>query len=668
MNKLKFSLLTLSIVLASQQVWALAPQYKANDIPVLSAEPQHKTAEQRITQLFERSHYKRFNLNDAMSEKIFNAYIDMLDFNHNVLMQSEIDMLRSVWGKTLDDELKSGSTQAAYRIYTQLSRARYDRYVYALSLLDQPFDFTKDDKIEIDRSEAPWPTSQAELNRLWQLRVKNDALNLKLSGKSDKEIKDKLFKRYNMAIHRLIQAKSEDVFQTFMLSFTHELDPHTSYLSPRAAKDFQQNMNLSLDGIGAVLQMDDDYTVIRSLIPGGPAEKSKRLKKGDRIIGVGQEKGEIVDVMGWRLDDIVEKIKGPKGTTVRLEILPKGENSSSHVITIKRDSVRLEDSAVKEKIITENGKKIAVLTVPSFYSGLTKDTYKLLQKINEDDAIVGIVVDLRNNGGGALQEADGMVGLFINEGPVVQVRDSLNRVSIDMDPVKGTEYHGPMTVLINQNSASASEIFAAAMQDYGRALILGEHSFGKGTVQQYRGISRVYDLFEKPMGNVTYTIQKFYRINGGSTQNKGVTPDILYPSAVSPEDTGESTMDNALPWDKIEPAPYKKLYDFSKVIPVLQKKHLARITSDPDYGYIFENIKRYKKRQSEKMLSLNFAKRKAEKEAADKRSLARINAYQKEQGKALIKNLDDIPDDYEYPDPELKETAKITIDLASYYP
>lgn len=425
MNRLSLSSLAVGLVLTASQVFAATPQYKVGDIPELKAEPQHHAAVSRITNLFLRSHYKHFELNDSMSEKIFERYLDMLDYNHSLLLKSEVLSMKTLWGKNLDDELKAGSVQSAYRIYNQVVKAIYERYKYALSLLDSTFNFTAQDKIQIDRSKAPWPDSKAELNALWKTRVKNDVLNLILTGKTEKEAKEKLTKRYNSAIRRIIQAKSEDVFQVYMLTFAHAIDPHTNYFSPRAAEDFQQHINLSFEGIGAVLQMEDEYTVIRSLIPGGPAEKSKRLKKGDRIIGVGQEDGEIIDVVGWRLDDIVDKIKGPKGTKVRLEILPESSGATSYVITIQRNKVRLEDSAVKDKILTIGTKKVAVLTVPSFYVGLARDTYSLIQKISKDKEIKGIIVDLRNNGGGILREADAMVGLFIDEGPVVQVRDSI---------------------------------------------------------------------------------------------------------------------------------------------------------------------------------------------------------------------------------------------------
>lgn len=666
-NRLRLSFIAVGLALTASQVFAVAPQYKITEVPTLEAEPQHKTAASRITRLFLSSHYKNFELNDSMSEKIFSRYLDFLDYRHSLLLKSEIQSLKALWGNVFDDALKVGDTQVAYRIYNQVMQARYERYAYALSQLEKPFDFSLADSFEIDRTEAPWPTTKADLNALWRSRVKYDLLNLILTGKTESEAKEKLAKRYNTAIRRIIQAKSEDVFQLYMIAFAQEVDPHTNYFSPRAAKDFQQNMNLSLEGIGAVLQMEDEYTIIRSLISGGPAEKSKRLKKGDRIIGVGQKKGEILDVVGWRLDDIVDKIKGPKGTDVRLEILPEGSSATSYIITIQRDKVRLEDSAVKDKIITLDNQKVAVLTVPSFYSGLAKDTFELIQKINEDKEIKGIIVDLRNNGGGALREADAMVGLFIDEGPVVQVRDSIDRISLDMDPIKGVVYNGPMTVLINQNSASASEIFAAAMQDYGRAVILGEQSFGKGTVQQYRGIERLYDSFEKPVGNITYTIQKFYRINGGSTQNRGVTPDILFPTGIDPKDTGESVMDNALPWDKIAPVDYTKLYDFSSVLPELILKHDERINSDREYSYILTDIERYKKEKDKKSISLNLEGRKEEKEDKESRKLARINERQKLAGKKAIDKLEDLPDDYEYPDPELDEAAMITLDLARHF-
>ncbi|MCG6414521.1 carboxy terminal-processing peptidase [Vibrio fluvialis] len=657
----KLSLIAASLWLAAFSVQALEANIHKEDLPLLSPEVQHETASKRVTSRFTRSHYKHFNLDDQFSKAIFERYIEMLDYNRNLFTQADIDSFKD-WSVQLDDQLKVGNNQIAFDLYNLSMEKRFDRFQYALSLLDHEITFDTDESIELDRSKAAWPKDQAEVDELWRKRVKYDALNLKLAGKEWPEIKETLAKRYNNAIKRLTQTHSEDVFQLYMNAFARQIDPHTSYLSPRNAEQFQSEMNLSLEGIGAVLQMTDDYTVIRSLVAGGPASNSKQLGEGDRIIGVGQDGEDIVDVIGWRLDDVVQLIKGPKGTKVKLQVLPDGKDAKSHVVTIVRDKIRLEDRAVKSEIIEKDGKKIGVLEVPSFYVGLSQDTDKLITELKAKN-VDGIIVDLRNNGGGALTEATALSGLFITSGPVVQVRDSYGRVNVNSDTDGKVSYSGPMTVLINRYSASASEIFAAAMQDYGRAIILGENSFGKGTVQQHRSLNHIYDLFDKELGYVQYTIQKFYRIDGGSTQNKGVIPDIAFPTAVDAAETGESMESNALPWDSIDKAKYEKLHDFHKMITVLSAEHQTRIAKDMEFSFIQQDIAKYKAEKDDNYLSLNEKVRKAQSEKSDQERLDRINTRQKAMGKQEFKTLQDVPKDYEAPDAYLDESVAIMVDM-----
>ncbi|MCG6409753.1 carboxy terminal-processing peptidase [Vibrio fluvialis] len=657
----KLSLIAASLWLAAFSVQALEANIHKEDLPLLSPEVQHETASKRVTSRFTRSHYKHFNLDDQFSQAIFERYIEMLDYNRNLFTQADIDSFKD-WSVQLDDQLKVGNNQIAFDLYNLSMEKRFDRFQYALSLLDHEITFDTDESIELDRSKAAWPKDQAEVDELWRKRVKYDALNLKLAGKEWPEIKETLAKRYNNAIKRLTQTHSEDVFQLYMNAFARQIDPHTSYLSPRNAEQFQSEMNLSLEGIGAVLQMIDDYTVIRSLVAGGPASNSKQLGEGDRIIGVGQDGEDIVDVIGWRLDDVVQLIKGPKGTKVKLQVLPDGKDAKSHVVTIVRDKIRLEDRAVKSEIIEKDGKKIGVLEVPSFYVGLSQDTDKLITELKAKN-VDGIIVDLRNNGGGALTEATALSGLFITSGPVVQVRDSYGRVNVNSDTDGKVSYSGPMTVLINRYSASASEIFAAAMQDYGRAIILGENSFGKGTVQQHRSLNHIYDLFDKELGYVQYTIQKFYRIDGGSTQNKGVIPDIAFPTAVDAAETGESMESNALPWDSIDKAKYEKLHDFHKMITVLSAEHQTRIAKDMEFSFIQQDIAKYKAEKDDNYLSLNEKVRKAQSEKSDQERLDRINTRQKAMGKQEFKTLQDVPKDYEAPDAYLDESVAIMVDM-----
>ncbi|WP_028025615.1 carboxy terminal-processing peptidase [Enterovibrio calviensis] len=660
-GRFRFSVIAASLMLAAS-THALEASYDTAELPTLVSEPQHKAASMRITNSFEKSHYKQFTLDDDFSSQVFDRYLETLDFNRLFLTQVEVDAL-SKWRTNIDEQLRSGDTTAAYDIFNTSLKKRFERYQYALSLLDNEITFDADEDMLIDRSEEPWAKNTDELNELWRKRVKNDALNLKLAGKTWPEIQETLSKRYNSAIKRLTQTKSEDVFQVYLNAFSREVDPHTSYLSPRNAEQFQSEMNLSLEGIGAVLQVEDDFTVIRSLVAGGPASKSKKLSPGDRIIGVAQGTEQVIDVIGWRLDDVVQLIKGPKGSEVQLQILPEGANAKSYNVTLVRDKIRLEDRAVKSEVIDQAGSKVGVISVPSFYVGLAEDTKKEIANLKKEN-VSGIVVDLRNNGGGALSEASALTGLFIQSGPVVQVRDTYGRVKVNSDNDNAIYYDGPLTALINRHSASASEIFAAALQDYGRAVILGEQSFGKGTVQQHRSLQKIYDFPDKPLGHVQYTIQKFYRINGGSTQHLGVVPDIPFPTAIDPAETGESVEDNALPWDSIAPAAYKTVGDFKGALSKLDKAHQARINADPEFAFILSDIEEYQSLKDINTISLSEKVRIKEQEESDVKRLTRLNERQTQLGKPVFKTLDDVPKDYEEPDAYLDEATLITLDLA----
>jgi len=659
--------------------WALTPSIPFSELPALSQEPQHKVASKRVTGLFTRSHYHRFDLDDAFSEQVFKRYLKQLDYRRNVLLQKDLDTF-GVYSKQFDDMLKSGDLTPAYKMFELVQKRRYDRFSYALSLLDKEMDFTlANDKYQFNREDAAWPKDEAELNELWRQRVKYDALNLKLTGKEWDEIVPVLEKRYNNAIKRLSQTKSEDVFQGVMNAFSRTVEPHTSYLSPRNAERFQMEMNLSLEGIGAVLQMDDDYTVIKSLVAGGPAATSEKLSPEDKIVGVGQDDKDIVDVIGWRLDDVVELIKGPKGSKVVLQILPKkgGSSAKTFEVTIERDKIRLEDRAATSEVIEPDegqyaNRKVGVIQIPGFYMDLSKDVSKELIKLKKAQ-VEGVIIDLRGNGGGALTEATLLTGLFIEQGPVVQIRDANGKVSQNRDNDGRTTYSGPLTVMVDRYSASASEIFAAALQDYDRALIVGESTFGKGTVQQHKSLGRIYDMYEKPIGHVQYTIAKFYRINGGSTQLKGVTPDISFPSALEPGEYGEAEEENALPWDKVPVAQYGTLGDVNpNLIGNLSVKHNARIKQDVEFSYIYQDIAEFKKHHDEKTVSLVESERIAEREANDKKQLVRLNERRVSQGLAAVKSLDSEgsetdsdadEDELVTPDAFRDETVYITLDM-----
>ncbi|MBM7341069.1 carboxy terminal-processing peptidase [Pantoea coffeiphila] len=640
---------------------------RADQIPQLHQEAQHATVSERVTSRFTRSHYRQFDLDKDFSAKIFDRYLNLLDYSHNVLLASDIAQYADK-KTTLGEELKTGQLSVFYDLYNLTQKRRFERYQYALSVLNKPMSFTGNDTIDIDRSKAAWPKTTDELNALWDAKVKYDELSLKLTGKDEKEIREVLTKRYQFAERRLAQSNSEDVFQLAMTAFAHEIDPHTNYLSPRNTEQFNTEMSLSLEGIGAVLQMDDDYTVINSMVAGGPAAKSKAITVGDRIVGVGQPGKPIVDVIGWRLDDVVAQIKGPKGSKVRLEVLPAGKGTKTRIITLTREKIRLEDRAVKMSVHNVGKEKVGVLDIPGFYVGLTDDVKVQLQKLQKQN-VDSIVIDLRTNGGGALTEAVSLSGLFIPGGPVVQVRDNNGKVREDSDNDGITYYKGPLVVLVDRFSASASEIFAAAMQDYGRALIVGEPTFGKGTVQQYRSLNRIYDQMLRPewpaLGSVQYTIQKFYRINGGSTQRKGVTPDLLMPTGVEAIETGEKFEDNALPWDSVNAATYTKIGDLKPLEPQLLKDHQDRIAKDAEFQYIIKDIARFNANKDKRnIISLNLAEREKENREDDALRLERINARLKTEGKKPLAKLDDLPKDYKEPDPYLDETVKIANDLA----
>lgn len=641
---------------------------RIDQLPQLEQEVQHTTVSERVTSRFLRSHYRQFALDADFSGKVFDRYLNLLDYSHNVLLASDVAQFADK-RSTLGNELKSGNLVTPYALFNLAQKRRFERFQYALSLLDKPMNFTGNDTIELDRSKAAWAKDKAELDRLWDAKVKYDQLSLKLAGKTDQEIRNTLTKRYQLAIKRLTQTNSDDVFSLIMTAFAREIDPHTNYLSPRNTEQFNTEMSLSLEGIGAVLQMDDDYTVINSMVPGGPAAKSKAITVGDRIVGVGQTGKPMVDVIGWRLDDVVSQIKGPKGSKVRLEILPAGKGTKTRIVTLTRERIRLEDRAVKMTIKTVGNQKVAVMDIPGFYVGLTDDVKVQLQKMAKQN-VDSLVIDLRSNGGGALTEAVALSGLFIPSGPVVQVRDNNGKIREDADGDDVIYYKGPLVVLVDRFSASASEIFAAAMQDYGRALIVGEPTFGKGTVQQYRSLNRIYDQMLRPewpaLGSVQYTIQKFYRVDGGSTQRKGVTPDILMPTGVDPAETGESFEDNAMPWDSINAANYTKTGNMKPLEGELLKDHAQRIAKDADFQYIAQDIARYKAlKEKRNIISLNLATREKENHDDDAIRLQRINERLQREGKKPLKSLEDLPKDYKDPDPYLDEAVRIALDLAN---
>lgn len=656
--------LAFSMLLGGNMALAVPAALKSSEIVIPQPTESNSLATKRVTTRLTQSHYQKFQLDDVFSAKIFNRYVDLLDFNHNTFLQSDIDQMRAEFAARIDDELNEGKLDIAFAMYDLMMKRRYERYEFSLSLLDKEPDLKGNDAIEIDRKQAAFPTTKAEADQLWEARVKNDIIQLKLKDKTWADIKKTLIKRYNLAIRRLTQTKSDDITQLYLNAFSREIDPHTSYLAPRTAKNFNESMNLSLEGIGATLRQEDDETIIQSLVKGAPADRSKKLQAGDKILGVGQEKGEIEEVIGWRLDDVVDKIKGKKGTKVRLEIEP-AKGGKTKIVTLVRDKVRLEDSAAKLSVNKVNGKNVAVITIPTFYIGLTEDVRKLLAEMKQKSA-VSLIIDLRENGGGALTEAVELSGLFISDGPVVQVRDSYNRIRVHEDPDNTQVYTGPLLVMVNRHSASASEIFAAAMQDYNRAVIVGQNTFGKGTVQQTRPLNFVYDLDQTPQGFIQYTIQKFYRINGGSTQLKGVAADIDFPAIIDMKEVGEEKEDNALVWDKVPAATYAEIGKARDAITALKENHEKRIAKDPEFIALAEDLKVRDERRDRKLLSLNYQVRKAENDKDDARRLNNLNDRFRREGKKALKDVDDLPKDYEAPDFFLREAEKIALDLAEF--
>jgi len=587
-----------------------------------------------------RYHYKALPLDDAMSEKIFDNYFQTLDSEKLYFTQVDLDRFAPMRTR-FDDAINNEDLTQPFAIYNLYQQRFADRMNYARSLLKTKLDFTADETLQLDREKAPWAKSEDEVRDLWRKRVKNDWLRLKLAGKEEKAIRETLDKRYENYISRMKKLNNEDVFQMFMNAYATAIEPHTNYLGPRSADNFDIAMRLSLEGIGAVLQARDDYTVIREIVPGSPADKSGKLKVGDRIVGVAQGQGAFVDVLGWRIDDVVQLVRGEKGSTVRLDVIPgdAGVDAKHLNVSMVRKKISMEEQAAKKSIIQvkENGvnRRIGIISLPTFYQDFearrkgdkdfksaTRDVARILGELKKEK-VDNVLIDLRNNGGGSLVEAVELTGLFIDKGPVVQQRTAEGRVEVESDTAAGLAWDGPMGVLINRGSASASEIFAAAIQDYGRGLVIGEPSFGKGTVQTLIDLDRFSQNDKVRYGELKMTIAQFFRINGGTTQLRGVTPDIKLPVTTDPESFGESSFDNALPWVSIKPANYVPAGDLKELVAPLQKRHEARIAKDKEFQDLREDIAEVMKLRKENAISLNEAVRRKERDTQDARAKLR---------------------------------------------
>ena len=607
----------------------------------LSPEPYQKETSRWLVRLLEQLHYKPMKLDDSFSEKILENYIDILDSNKIYFYADDIKGFE-IYKNQVDDAIKSGDVELAFNIFTLYIKRIQNRTEYSLALLEKPFDFTIEEEYIWDREDSLRMTNEKDMNELWRKRVKNDYLNLKLVGKEESKIKEILSKRYKRIAKRVSESNNEDVFQYFMNSYATLIEPHTSYLAPRTSENFKINMSLSLQGIGALLGSKDDHVTINKIIKGGPAEKEGGLKNGDKIVAVAQgDAGTFIDVVGWRVDDVVEKIRGDKGTVVRLSVRSEDDlqDTKPHVISITRDKVKLEEQAAQYQILKVNNngteKKIGVINLPAFYldfdakargdedfRSTTSDVRKILKKFDEEK-VQALVMDLRNNGGGSLTEARDLTGLFIDKGPVVQIKSSRGGVTVDRDTDKSIAWEKPMVVLSNRASASASEIFAAALQDYGRAVVVGERSFGKGTVQSLIPLDNYSSNNEHPMGQLKLTLSQFFRINGGSTQNRGVIPDIQFPDRAGTDSYGESEYENALPWTSIKRSNYNMQGDLTRDIPQLRKSYKAREVVNPEFTFIKEDYTYYNKLKDDKSISLSELTRKEETKKQEDRKILR---------------------------------------------
>lgn len=658
-----------------------------NYIQKLSPLKIHQKTDKEILRHINSNHYLKPTVNDRLSSKVLDSFIAELDSQRSFFLVSDIKEFEA-YRFYLDDMLKSGDLRPAFKIYNRYQERMVERLIYMINIVEKGIArirFDQDLYLDTDRKADPWARNRAELETLWYKGLMNDILNLLLDEKSLTEVQDMLSKRYRSQLNRIAQANSDDVFQTFMNAFSHTFDPHTEYFSPRSSENFTINMSLSLEGIGAMLGIEDEYVKVVRLIPAGPADKSGELKPDDRIIGVGQGTvGDIVDVVGWRLDDVVDLIRGPRETLVRLKILP-GNALDSHktkIIRIVRNTVKLEEQAARKEIIELSDKdrpyRIGIIVIPTFYldfnalnsgrkdyKSTTRDVMNLLRELKEEK-VDGVVVDLRDNGGGSLQEANTLTGLFIDSGPVVQIRDADNKVERLYDTDSQIHWNGPLAVVVNRLSASASEIFAGAVQDYGRGIVIGEDTFGKGTVQS---------LVTLNYGQLKYTAAKFYRISGASTQHRGIIPDIAYPSLYDKTKIGESSLEEALPWDVIGAVPYRPFSNLKPLAPRLKELHQKRMASDPDYTYTQEMIEYLKKVRARTDISLSKNVRVLEQQQIRKKRLDLENARRTAKNLPLLKDVEDLlNEDVEkdkdndakikaQDDPVLMESARVLADL-----
>ncbi len=652
---------------------AVAPSVAIKDL-VPSTE--HRRATRLITHFIANYHYTKAPLDDALSQMIFDNYLDALDPTKSYFLQSDIDEF-SAYARELDDDLRNSDLQSVYDIFVRFRQRVEARMGKAAAQLDKPFDFTVDETFNFSRDEAPWAKSETELDDLWRRRTKNDVLSLKLAGRKQDKIIETLRKRYEGIARQTAQYNSEDVFQTFINAYTTAIDPHSSYFSPRTSENFKIRMSLSLEGIGAVLQSDNEYTVVNEVVKGGPADMSGKLHKGDRLTGIGQgADGELVDVVGWRLDEVVDLIRGPKNSVVRLQLLPKdaGPDGPPKIIPLTRDTIKLDNQAARKKtldVTTPDGpRKLGIIEIPTFYMDFdarmrgdenyrstTRDVRKLIGELQKEN-IDGLIIDLRSNGGGSLPEAVELTGLFIDKGPVVQVRNSQGRVQIEKDTDSGTTYDGQLAVLVDRNSASASEIFAAAIQDYKRGLIVGEPTFGKGTVQNLVDLNRFDEESKGKLGQLKATIAQFFRVKGDSTQHRGVVPDVAFPTGFSTKEQGERALKHALPFAHIAAANFEPWVAQLDHVDELKVRHDARMKTDKAFIALLAQERAVQEVADRTSLSLLETKRRAEHEKARVDQRARENDIRIAHGKPALPATPEVNEEDEEDKPGDSEDGK----------
>ncbi len=640
----------------------------------LKSLPEYNKVSKQLFNMLETKHYSKPILDDQLSKMAFGYYINSLDPTKSFFLQSDVDQL-SKYKNSFCEALRKGNTQVAYTIYNLYQKRSEDRLKEIeknIPNMVKRFNYTKKETLSNDPNKRTWAKNEKELSTYWHKRIKNSALTLLLSGDKNNKIIATLQRRYKNQLHQLKQTKSADIYQIFANSITATLDPHTNYFAPRASESFNISMSLSLDGIGAVLQADGDYTKVVRLIPGGPADRQTDLEPNDKIVAVGQQGKSMIDIIGMRLDDVVDMIRGPRNTKVKLKIIPtKGGSQTRKTIIIERKKVKLEDQSAKKDIIDvkHDGKtyRIGIIHLPTFYSDFaaiqagdknykssTRDTRKLIDALKKE-GIVGLILDLRNNGGGSLQEAIGVAGLFIPSGPIVQIRDKNSHITVLGDDDKTIAYGGPLVVLANRMSASASEIVTGALKDYGRALIIGNRTFGKGTVQVLQDLS---------LGQLKITQAKFYRISGESTQNKGVIPDIKFPSLIDTTKIGESALKQPLPWDNIRSTRYPIYWDMKTYDLILNNRHDQRIRKDPDFIAVKDQIKAYKEQKKKyKTISLNEKISKSENSVIKKQELDIENTRRKALGLKLINSMDEVKTDDNKRDSYAEEASNILLDF-----